>query len=285
MSKFNDAASTVREVMVRLQDMFNKKVGTDNLTDKSVTTEILNDDSVTKIKINADVVGNGLEQNVNGSIQLKDDGAIYANLPMAIYNMIYEVGHIMTHPWQNLPAYGSWLWLDGRSIGDASSNATARANADCFNLFQKLWIDYSNTTAPIYTDAGVLSTRLTSAEADWALHKKILLAPQGRGRVFLSMDDYGEGGTPANNVTDPNADILGANGGAETHALTAGENGTHSHVYPPRGSTPTTPSGTRPPCGGSDTGAYSAPVTSSSGLGTAHNNLQPWVAVKYIIRY
>jgi len=271
MSRFNSAASSVSELAIRLVSFFNKGVGTDNLTNDSVTRDI----------INSNVAGAGLEQNANGSLQLKDDGLAYANLPMAIYNMIYEVGHVMEHPWNDLPTYGTWLWMDDRNIGDSSSGATARANDDVLILFTKIWTDYSNTTAPIYTSAGVASTRGASAADDWAAHKRISL-PKRQGRVLVAMDNYGEGGSAAGAITGTWADALGTVAGEEKHSLIAAENGPHSHSV--TGVQLNTGSSIFGPLSSNNTanGTWS---TASSGSGTAHNNVQPSVSTKYIIRY
>lgn len=74
---------------------------------------------------------------------------------------------------------------------------------------------------------------------------------------------------------------LGSSGGAETHALAIGEMPSHSHSY-----ALTDNSGS-----GSDTnpakGNGNNPVVvgvSSTGSGTAHNNMQPWVALTFLIK-
>jgi len=270
MSRFNSAASSVQELAIRLVSFFNKGVGTDNLTNDSVTKDI----------INSNVAGVGLEQNVNGSLQLKDDGLAYANLPMAIYNMIYEVGYVMEHPWNDLPTYGTWLWLDDRNIGDSSSGATARANDDVLTLFTKIWTDYTNTTAPIYTSAGAASTRGANAADDWSAHKRISL-PKRQGRVLVAMDNYGEGGSAAGAITGTWADTLGTVAGEEKHQLTVAELAVHSHTYVRL----TTPSGSGAATGSWDNWAPYETATSSAGSGTAHNIVQPSVTTKYIIRY
>lgn len=60
----------------------------------------------------------------------------------------------------------------GRTIGSVSSGATY-ASADTQALFNLLWADFTDTTAPIFTSAGSASTRGASAAADWAANKRM----------------------------------------------------------------------------------------------------------------
>lgn len=68
-----------------------------------------------------------------------------------------------------------WLWCNGQTIGDASSGATARANADTWDLFAIIWTDWANTEAPIQDSTGAASTRGAGAAADFAAHKRLPL--------------------------------------------------------------------------------------------------------------
>ncbi|MBR0868935.1 hypothetical protein JQ633_01085 [Bradyrhizobium tropiciagri] len=84
-------------------------------------------------------------------------------------------------------AYGTsvisgWVRANGRTIGNATSGATERANADTAALFSYLWT----------TDLGlaVSGGRGASAALDFAANKTIAL-PDFRGRVLASFDDMG----------------------------------------------------------------------------------------------
>jgi hypothetical protein len=93
--------------------------------------------------------------------------------------------------------------------------------------------------------------------------------PATAGRVFVQRD-------PSN----PKFNEVGKIFGAETHPLTADENGQHVHQIKGR------PNGTG---NGSDasllnSGTAATWVTESSGLGLPHNNIQPSVAVLVLIR-
>ena len=197
----------------------------------------------------------------------------------AVIDEFLPVGLPQEWPWNDLPP-GRWLWLDDRNIGDSSSGATSRANADVETLFTKIWTDYSNATTPIYTSAGVASARGESAADDWAAHKRISL-PKRQGRTLVAMDNYGEGGSAAGAVTGTWADTLGTVAGEEKHQLTVAELAVHSHTYVRL----TTPSGSGAATGSWDNWAPYETATSSAGSGTAHNIVQPSVTTKYIIRY
>jgi len=78
---------------------------------------------------------------------------------------------------------------------------------------------------------------------------------------------------------------LGETGGEETHALTEAENGPHAHGLTNGG----TVVGSQPGGGGylniaSGSGSYVGTYGASSGSGTPHNNMQPWIALNYIIK-
>lgn len=75
--------------------------------------------------------------------------------------------------------------------------------------------------------------------------------------------------------SDTEFDTLDETGGEKTHAMTSDENGPHTHTVP----VPPTPGAGG--SGASYSGTPSNVTTSSSGLGTPHNNLQPYI-VKYV---
>jgi hypothetical protein len=75
-----------------------------------------------------------------------------------------------------------WVRANGRTIGNASSGATERANADTSALFTFLY----NADGSLAVSGG----RGASAAADYAANKTITL-PDFRGRVLASFDDMG----------------------------------------------------------------------------------------------
>ena len=62
-----------------------------------------------------------------------------------------------------------FVMADGRTIGDAATGATNRANADCLTLFTLLWGITADGHCPLPGGRGA------SAAADWAAHKAITL--------------------------------------------------------------------------------------------------------------
>lgn len=72
-------------------------------------------------------------------------------------------------------ADAGWVMAADGSLGDGSSGATVRANADTSALFTLIWNTFSDTLAPVSTGRGV------SAAADFASHKTITM-PRVLGR-------------------------------------------------------------------------------------------------------
>lgn len=75
-----------------------------------------------------------------------------------------------------------FVMADGRTIGDATSGATNRANADTVGLFTLLWTVTTNAQCPVSGGRGA------SAAADYAAHKTLAL-PNHSGRTMAGRDD------------------------------------------------------------------------------------------------
>jgi len=113
------------------------------------------------------------------------------------------IGTIVPYFLPSAPA--GWVFLRGLTIGNATSGATERANADTERLFTALW----NTNA-----YAVHPSRGGSAAADYAASRTIDM-PDMRAVAPVGMDNMG-GGTARNLI--PSLDVLGERIGAPTAA-------------------------------------------------------------------
>lgn len=118
---------------------------------------------------------------------------------------------------------------NGLTVGDASSNATGRANADTYWLFVRLWTDC--LICQLFNSSGGVVTRGATANADWAAHVAIQTF-QMNGTATIAADTQGSvtntflTGVPIITGTkNLPASYLGEN----LHALTSAENGPHTH--------------------------------------------------------
>ena len=103
--------------------------------------------------------------------------------------------------------------------------------------------------------------------------------PDLRGRVPLGLDNMG--GISANRVTAAAADTVGGVGGEETHTLTIGEMPSHYHTTTLYGGSQQTTTSKPGRTVGTDN--YAVIANSSTGGGEPHNNMQPWLAIGWII--
>lgn len=240
-----------------------------------------------------------IDWNVNTPIGDVDLNRIETNM-----QLMTPLGVPMPYFFNFLPDHH--LWCDGKTIGDESSGATSRANADVFNLFEGLWNSIPNDQLSIQTSTGTAGMRGVSALADFNAHMRLPL-PDLRGRTLIGMDNVG--GTSKNVVTNSNADVLGGNGGEENHVLTPAEGDIHTHSastgsdypdhahrmsYYDNGQYPAThsafdyigtTSGDYVYTGGATARHYHSVSISNNSGGSAHNNMQPWLACNYIIRF
>jgi len=119
-----------------------------------------------------------------------------------------------------------YVRLNGRTLGNAVSGATERANADTSDLFVYLWNNVIDAIATVSTGRGA------SAASDYAANKTIVL-PDARGRALIGLDDMGA--SSANVITGAafspgNPNQPGARGGAATKALAITNLPAHTHT-------------------------------------------------------
>ncbi len=221
-------------------------VTTGKLADAAVTTAKIGDDQVTRPKIGPAAVGTDeIATNVvsldkivkgnqgaipvcasNGDLNFLNPGA--ENAVLAIRSgvpfwstQVFFPGFVMAYAGTTAPT--GWVLMNGMAIGDASSSANGRSNADCQALFLLLWESCPNDILPVSGGRGA------SAAADWAAHKTIQL-PDGRGRVLLGRDAMGY--TEADRITAQTTDTpdqVGATGGIEANTLGSQHVPPHRH--------------------------------------------------------
>ena len=99
---------------------------------------------------------------------------------------------------------------NGGTIGNASSGATTRANADTSDLFAFYWRLTNNTDYPIQDSAGAVTTRGASAAADFAANKRFPLPDIQDGDALIAAvsssvltRSVGEVLAHTHSVTDP----------------------------------------------------------------------------------
>jgi hypothetical protein len=183
-------------------------------------------------------------------------------------------------------ASSGWLLVAAAgSIGDATSGATLLASSTAAALYQVIYDGCSNALAPVAGGRGA------SAAADFAAHKAMTI-PQLVGRSPIAAG-------AAAGVTTLKA--LGTLYGEENHALTSGENGTHTHANSLSDPTHLHSSVSFFQVGGGSVGgggAFGGTLTAntssnstgvtitnaSSGSGTAHNTIHPVVGLNAMVK-
>ena len=202
--------------------------------------------------------------------------------------LLYQTGDTVWRPENSVRA--GFVRLNGRTIGNASSGATERANADTAGLFSYLWSALANAEAPVSGGRG------GSAVSDYAAGKTLTL-PDGRRGALFGL--YGMGNTtltPATGATvgSGKENVPGAVIGAEAHTLDIAQMPNHNHTGTTgsggaqnvAGGTGITGTQSFASLGGSSpnqalTGTATLTVANhthtipSQGGGTAHNNLPP----------
>jgi microcystin-dependent protein len=108
--------------------------------------------------------------------------------------------------------------------------------------------------------------------------------PDFRGRVAMGMDNMG--GSSANVVTDPQADVLGGALGTEAVTLTVPQLPSHTHPFDDQYTDANAAGGNTGPntTDGNNSFNTVAGVTDPTGGGASHPNIQPTMALNVIIK-
>ncbi len=183
-----------------------------------------------------------------------------------IFTFGCPVGVVFPYAGKTVPT--GFLILNGATIGSLGSGANNMGD-DYKSLYEFLWNNMEDAQIPI--DGG----RGSSAIEDWNAWKKLTI-PDSRGRSLIGS---GQGDGLTNR-------ILGSSDGEERHRLTITEMPIHNHQIKegnnyPGGSNPETLTS-----GDDYTNSVAARSLSySSGGDEPHNNMPPWLALNYIIKY
>lgn len=210
---------------------------------------------------------------------------------------LFETGDVK-YTFKTAPSTGWIIVNNGGSIGDATSGASIRANADTFPLFSLLYTALSDTQAPLNNGG-----RTGNALADFNAHKAMTLpALAGRSPV-------GAGTVAGSGIT---AWTLGGVYGEQAHALLVSEipaiNSIQNSVTTtshPNGGGGAAVTGGSISSFGAGGGAAASPVSNSGSwsrvtdfqsdpfninvasqgtFGNAHNNMHPVVALNPMVK-
>lgn len=153
---------------------------------------------------------NTTDPDAGGAGWVQDPGQVPTGTPVAAVSTTIPYGYVSAN---------------GTTIGNGSSNATGRANADTQFLFALIWGSCSNTICPIYTSTGAASTRGASAAADYAANKALAVWNMN-GSALMGADS--QNGTTSTNlvnvpVTSGSRGVPGSILGENLHPLVAAE--------------------------------------------------------------
>jgi hypothetical protein len=112
-----------------------------------------------------------------------------------------------------------WVRVNGRTIGNASSGASERANADTQALFIYIWTTYADSICPVVGGRGA------SALADFNAGKQITLL-DARATTIFGLDDMGNAASGAFTgvpFSSGNATTGGSSAGTNNTQLTAAQ--------------------------------------------------------------
>jgi microcystin-dependent protein len=187
--------------------------------------------------LNVDSLGAKPIQSVSGTAPASGvllGGAIYTfTYDSSADAWIVEGAPSVVEPTGTIRAYvgttapSGYVRANGRTIGNASSGASERANADTAALYSLLWDSYSDTVCPVSSGRGA------NAAADYAANKTIGL-PDLRGRALFGLDDMGNSsasrltGTAFSGITGT---TNGSSGGFDTITIAEVNLPPHTHSF------------------------------------------------------
>ncbi len=148
----------------------------------------------------------GADTATSGKVYVSDGAGsgVWTTASSVITNTAWSTGDLKV----TLKTVADTTWIMGSagSIGDGSSSATIRANADCEDLFLFLYSKFVDANAPVSGGRGA------SGAADWAAHKRITLPDMwgraiglaGAGSGLTSRAYFAKAGTETHTITRAN---------------------------------------------------------------------------------
>lgn len=130
-----------------------------------------------------------------GSLAVQDtiDGSQIANKSIGIEKLNFDVSSAGYDTGDVMETMGTkylsdgWVLMNGGTIGNKTSNATAAADNSCEKLFKMLW---ANANLKIYGPDGIETSR-ASAEQDWSNSRQLSL-PDPRGRIMIGTSNQAD---------------------------------------------------------------------------------------------
>lgn len=164
-------------------------------------------------------------------------------------------------------ADSGYVMADDGSIGNASSGASNRANADTEDLYTLFWDNMTDSECPVSSGRGA------NAAADFAANKTLTI-PLTLGRA-LAIAGTGSGLT---------ARTLGDTVGEEDHTPTEAETAAHTHTERKSSTTATTPGSYMRSTNDPVSEGNSSTNTASTGSSTAFNVMQPTSFINIMVK-
>jgi hypothetical protein len=132
-----------------------------------------------------------------GIFEVVDDGTENYQLISASQEAQSSAGLLTTGAFQFRPTdetIAGWIVANATTIGNTGSNATQLAGPTAANLFAWHWNNFPNTQCPVFTSAGVPTTRGANAAADFAALLQIQVFDK-RGNGEIGIDTMGGAAT------------------------------------------------------------------------------------------
>lgn len=215
--------------------------------------------STTNYSFNLPLVNNATDADLWGG-QLNSNWTSIDSLLLTATNAGTPIGSVINYSGSSAPSL--WQFCYGQTIGDVGSGADVE-NASYSTVFDIVKVAYGNAGTESFAGGDTV------------------LMPDCRGRVSAGQDDMG--GSSANRLTGlsggVDGDTLGGTGGSESHTLSTAEIPAHTHTMKgDQGS-----SGDADFVENAGTGNGNDIATSSTGSGSAHNNVQPTIIFNTIM--